>query len=76
MKKIPPTVRSTLAKPTKKFVLKDMTQNNALPRNGKSVLERVPEREFIDYSTEEMGYYARKDSHGKIINIIKIMFPR
>ena len=42
-----------------------------------SNLERIPVNDYFDFSTEELGYFTRREKKtGKILEVINIIFPR
>lgn len=72
MKKIIATSRSTLAKPNKMKVEKQRVKTQI---NTKK-LERSPKNEYFDYSTEEKGFFTKRDSKGNILQVFELMFRR
>ena len=73
MKKISIFTMSHLPETNKIKILREVKP--VIPQKTSS-LERTPEKEYFDFSTEELGYFTRRDKDGKILEIIKTIFPR
>ena len=75
MSRIRKNIRPKIFNPTN---LKTQKPNPIKEKTLKSSskLERVPEKEYFDYSTEEKGYFTRRDSKGKVLEVISLIFPR
>ena len=73
MKKISIFTKSHLPETNKIKILREVKP--VIPQKTSS-LERTPEKEYFDFSTEELGYFTRRDKDGKILEIIKTIFPR
>lgn len=43
---------------------------------GPSKLERTPSKTYFDYSTEENGYFTRRDAQGRVLEVFELMFRR
>lgn len=58
--------------------LKLKKANRIQERNPKTsqILEKTPVKEYFDYSTEEKGYFTRRDTKGRVLEVISLIFPR
>lgn len=61
-------------KQTKAQKTEELHRQTRIRRNNN--LERTPEKDILDFSTEENGYFIRKDSNGNVLEVIQTMFPR
>lgn len=41
-----------------------------------SFLENSPAKDYLDFSTEEKGFFTKKDAKGNVIEIIRLIYPR
>ena len=58
-------------------VEKQVLKNAAEPvAQSAKELETVSSKKTFDFSSEELGYFTRRDKDGNIIGIIKTIFPR
>ena len=76
MNRIPKSFKPKTFKPSKiKFVKPNPVTENTSIKNRN--LERMPQRDYLDFSTEELGYFTRREKKtGKILEVINIIFPR
>lgn len=73
MKKINPSVKNHLPRFNKIKIQREIKPEIS---QKTSSLERTPKNDYLDFSTEEKGYFTRRDKDGNILEIIKTVFPR
>lgn len=66
--------RSEATKRAKIEKTKRLHEQAQIKRNNN--LERSPKKDTLDFSTEEKGYFIRRDDKGNILEVIETMFPR
>ena len=76
MNRIPKNIKQKAFKPNKiKFKKPNPVVENTIKEGQK--LERSPRKDYFDFSTEELGYFTRRDSKtNKILEIFETIFPR
>ena len=74
MKKILPTVRSNLAKPTKIKQLKAPQDN--LVKRFEGVKTFPEKKSYLDMSTESEGFMTLRSPKGEVLEVIKLVYPR
>lgn len=49
---------------------------NKQKQNTKKIITQNHSNWFCDFSTEELGYYTKKDKNGNILDVIRLVYPR
>ena len=73
MKKIVQAGRQKIPTQTR-INIKKTNATRLIPKESK--LERSPNKTYFDYSTEEKGYFTRRDKNGNVLEVINLIFPR
>ncbi len=74
MNKILATKTLNAAKGAEFNAIKSMPQQ-ICPSNPR-FLERSANRDYFDFSTEDKGFFTRKDEKGNVLEVIRTIFPR
>ena len=76
MNRIPKNVKPKILKSQKIKIQKPNPVLENTIKNGEN-LERTPNKDYLDFSTEELGYFTRRDKKtNKILEVIYTVFPR
>ena len=49
---------------------------NQQKQKAKKIIAQNQSNWFCDFSTEELGYYTKKDKNGNILDVIRLVYPR
>ena len=75
MNRIPKNTKVKIHSPLKlKIKKQDLINKNTVKSSSR--LERTPTKDYYDYSTEDKGFFTRKNTEGKILEVIELIFPR
>ena len=76
MNRIPKNIKPRIHKPNKIKLQKPNPVIENTVKKGQN-LEKSPSKDYFDFSTEEKGYFTRRDSKtNKILDVIYTRFPR
>ena len=76
MNKITKNVKPKIIKPNRVKIKKPNPILENTIKKGE-ILEKTPKTDYLDFSTEELGYFTRRNKEtNKILEVIYTIFPR
>ncbi len=77
MNRIPKNFKTKVFNPSR---LKQIKKPNPIAEttvNKFKKFEKTPAKDYLDFSTEELGYFTRRDSKtNKVLEVFETFFPR
>ena len=62
---------------TTRVITKSEKIGSRAMNNSFTKMKNMPKTTYLDFSTEELGYFTRRDSRtNKVVEVIQTVFPR